>query len=157
MGWFGIKGENIMGWLGKRKIRLFREQRGIGLVETLVALVLLGLVGVALLNGLTTSSKAVIVSQEDVAAESLANSQVEYIKTQNYIPVAQYNPPSKCYQKITIPVDLAGKGYTIDINTPQTVIPPTLGPFELQSIKVVIKHNGEVALTISIYKCGSSL
>jgi type II secretory pathway pseudopilin PulG len=148
-----------MGWLGKRKIRLFQEQRGISLIETLVSLVLLGIVGVALLNGLSTSSKAVIVSQEDVAAESLANSQVEYIKTQDYIPVAKYGTgtPPKYYQKITIPADLASRGYSIDISTPATIIPPTLGPFELQSIKVVIKHNGQGALTISVYKCGSSL
>lgn len=146
-----------MGWLDKRKIRLLREQRGISLTETLVALVILGLIGVALLNGLSTSSKAVIVNQERVAAESLASSQVEYIKTQDYILVDDYDPVTNCYDKIDIPADLAGQGYTIDINPPETIIAPTLGPFELQSVEVVIKHNGEGVLKISVYRCGSSL
>jgi len=151
-----IQVENIMRWLGKRKIRLLQEQRGIGLTETLVALVILGLIGVVLLNGLSTSSKAVIVSQENVAAESLAISQVEYIKTQGYIPVADYDPVTNCYDKIDIPAELAGSGYSIDINPPETVIAPDLGPFELQSVEVVVKHNGEGVLTISIYRCGST-
>ena len=145
-----------MEWLGKRKIRLLQEQRGIGLTETLVGLAILGLVGVALLNGLSTSSKAVIVNQEGVAAESLASSQVEYIKTQDYIPVDDYDPVTNCYDKIDIPAELAGNGYSIDINPPETIIAPTLGPFELQSVEVVIKHNGEGVLTISVYRCGST-
>ncbi len=146
-----------MGWLGKRKNRIFQEQRGIGLTETLVVLALLGIIGVALLNGLSTSSKGVIISQENVAAESLASSQVEYIKTQDYIPVDDYNPVTNYYDEIDIPVDLAGKGYSIDINPPQTIIAPTLAPFELQSIEVVVKHNGKGVLTISVYRCGSSM
>lgn len=145
-----------MGWLGKRKIGLLQEQRGITLTETLVALALLGIIAVGLLNGLSTSSKAVIISQENVAAESLASSQVEYIKTQDYIPVDDYDPVTNCYDKIGIPAELAGQGYTIDINPPETIIAPDLGPFELQIVEVVVKRNGEGVLTISVYRCGST-
>jgi len=154
-----------MGWLGKRKIRLFQEQRGIGLMETLVALALLGLIGVVFLNGLSTSSKAVIVNQENVAAESLASSQVEKIKNHKYISLDDYDPTEsiegKYYPKIPIPADLASQGYSIEIKAPEPIIsdnttPPALGPFELQSIEVVVKHNGQGVLTISVYKCGSS-
>ena len=144
-----------MGWLGKRKNKLFHKQKGIGLMETLVTLALLGLIGVALLNGLSTSSKGVVISQENVAAESLASSQVEYIKTQDYIPVDDYDPETNCYDKIDIPADLAGKGYSIDINPPETIIAPVLGPSELQSLEIVVKHNGKGVLTISVYRCGS--
>jgi len=128
-------------------------------METVVALAILGIVGVAFLNALSTSSKAVIMSQQNVAAESLAKSQVEYIKTQNYIPVAKYGTgsPPKYYQTIAIPADLASHGYSIEINPPETIIPPNeTGPFELQHIKVVIKCNGQGVLTVSVYRCGSS-
>ena len=145
-----------MRWLKKEKIRLFREQRGVSLIETIIALGLLGLIGVAYLSGLTTTSKAVIISQEEVAAESLAKSQVEYIKTQDYILVDDYDPLTNCYAKIEIPADLAGSGYDIEINPPETIIAPDLGPFELQIITVVVKHNGKETLTISVYRQGSS-
>ena len=144
-----------MKWLRKGRLRFLQGQRGIGLIETVVALAILGLVGVAFLNGLSTTSRAVMISQENVAAESLANSQVEYIKTQDYIPVAKYNPATNCYEKIAIPADLASKGYSIEINTPVKIINDT-GPFELQSITVVIKRNGKGVFTMLMYRCGSS-
>ena len=87
--------------------------------------------------------------------ESLAKSQIEHIKAQDYIPVAEYDPATSCYEKIAIPDDLVSQ-YDIDINPPETIISPDMGPFELQSITVVIKRNGEGVFAMSIYRCGSS-
>ncbi len=120
----------------------------------MVALAILGLVGVAFLSGLATTSKAVMISQENVTAESLAKSQIEYIKAQSYIPVAKYSP-TNCYNKITIPADLASQ-YEIEIEPPETIIAPVLGPFELQKVTVVIKRNGKRVFTLSTYREGSS-
>ena len=142
--------------VGKEKLRFARGQWGISLLETVIALGLIGLIGVALINGLTTSSKAVIISQENVAAESLAKSQVEYIKAQGYISVINYNPDTNCYDKIDIPADLAGRGFDIEINPPVTIIAPDLGPFELQTITITIKCNDSIVLTISVYRYGST-
>jgi len=93
-----------------------------------------------------------------VAAESLAKSQLEHVKVQDYIPAADYDPddPEKCYELIDIPDDLADKGYDIEINPPQTIIDLDGARFELQSISVVIKRNGEEILTLSGYKIGRS-
>lgn len=145
-----------MRWLGKARLGFFRGQKGLTLIETVVALAILVLIGVAFLNGLSTLSRAVMISQGNVAAESLAKSQVEYIKTQDYIAVAKYVPVTKYYQNIAIPADLASKGYSIEINPPVRIINPDTGPFELQSIKVVVKLNGKGILTVSFYRCGSS-
>jgi len=147
-----------MRWLGKEKFRLLRGQQGIGLIETVVALALLGLIGVAFLNGLTTTSNAVMISQERVIAESLAKSQLEDIKAQGYITVEESVSANCTYEEIAIPDDLVGK-YEIEIIIdPDYIIEPGVeGPFELQSITVVVKLvNGRAILIVSSYRCGSS-
>ena len=142
-----------MRWLGKERIRLFKGQRGVIIIETLAALAVLGLIGAAFLGGLFTSSKTIMLSQQNVTAESLFKSQVEYIKTQAYIPVADYSTEN-CYELIDIPADLAGQSYDVEINPPEQIIAPDLAPFELQSITVVVKRNGVIVLTVSIYRQG---
>ena len=142
--------------LRKERFRFFRGQRGISFIETVVAVGVLGLIGVVFLSGLTTTSRAVMVSEENVTAESLAKSQIEHIKHQAYIPVAAYDSVTNCYEKIDIPADLASQ-YDIEIEPPE--IPPLdvgTGPFEVQIITVVIKRNGEGVFNTSLYREGSS-
>jgi len=142
--------------LGKGRFRFFRGQRGVSLVEALIAVAILAMVGIAFLQGLTATSRAVMLCQERVAAESLATSQIERIRVQDYIPVAAYDNVTNCYEEIDIPADLVGQ-YDIAINTPEIIIEAGVdGPFELQSITVVIKRNGEGVFTMSIYKYGST-
>lgn len=133
-----------------------KSQTGFTLIETLIGLSLLGIIAVGFLSGLATTFKAVAVSQERVISESLAKSQLEYIKVQDYVKASDYDPddPEKCYKLIGIPNDLVGKGYDIAINPPQTIISPDGEMFELQSVTVVIKRNGEIMLRISGYKGG---
>jgi prepilin-type N-terminal cleavage/methylation domain-containing protein len=134
-----------------------QSEKGFSLIETIIALALTGIIVVAFLGGLSTSFKGIQVSQERVAAESLAKSQLEYIGVQDQIPVIDYDPedPAKRYQLITIPADLAGQGYTIEIGSPQAVVVAGGGWGALQSITVVVKRNSEAKLTISEYKIGS--
>ncbi len=144
-----------MKWLVKERLRFLQGQRGIGFIETLVALAILATIGVVFLNGLFTTSKIVAISQESVAVESLAKSQIEFIKSQAYIAVANYDPLTNCYEEINIPADLAGSGYDLEINAPVVVPGFEVGNFELQSVTVVIKRNGEEVFTISIYRAES--
>ena len=146
-----------MKWLVKERLRFLRGQRGIGFIETLVALAILATIGVVFLNGLFTTSKIVAISQESVAVESLAKSQIEFIKSQAYIAVANYDPLTNCYEEINIPADLAGSGYALEINAPVVVPGFEVGNFELQSVTVVIKRNGEKVFTISTYRVESPL
>jgi len=117
-----------------------RGERGVTLVETLVALAIFGLVAGVFLAGLSISSKSVMISQESVAAESLAKSQMESIKSQDYI--ADYDPgdPAKSYQAIDIPSDLVAQGYAIDIAVDQVDVTPA---DELQKITVTVTRNGD--------------
>lgn len=60
------------------------NSRGIGLIEVIIALAILGIVAVAFLSGLSTSFKAVFISDERSTAQALATSEMEYVKSQDY-------------------------------------------------------------------------
>ena len=60
------------------------SSKGVTLIEVLIALAILGIIAVAFLSGLSTSLKAVFISDERSVAQSLATSQMEYVKSQDY-------------------------------------------------------------------------
>jgi prepilin-type N-terminal cleavage/methylation domain-containing protein len=62
-----------------------RLEKGFGLIEVLMGIALLGIIGVALLSGLTTAVKSNIVVERNVAAVNVAQSQLEDLKTQPYV------------------------------------------------------------------------
>jgi type II secretory pathway pseudopilin PulG len=64
--------------------RLSLGQEGQGLLEVLIAVAILGIVAVAFLSALATSSSALIIADERTIAESLARSELEYIKNSAY-------------------------------------------------------------------------
>lgn len=133
-----------------------KSEKGFALIETLVALALMGITAVGLLSGLSTTFRAGMISQERVTAESLAKSQWEYIRAQDYILTADYDPndPDKRYELIDIPDELVIKGYAIEIGTPQAIISPADSEFELQSITLVINCDSKQLLTMSDYRVG---
>ena len=112
------------------------NQRGVTLAETLVALAIFGIVAVVFLSGLTISSKAVMVNQERVAAESLAKSQMEYVRAQDY---------AASYSEIAIPADLYAQGYDVGIGVEDVHVD------ELQKITVTIDRGGEILFTLVGY------
>jgi prepilin-type N-terminal cleavage/methylation domain-containing protein len=68
-----------------------KSMKGFGLIEVLVALALLGIVGVAIISSLGTASKALITTDERETAKNIAELQMEYIKNLQY---ADSYPPS---------------------------------------------------------------
>ena len=151
-----------MGWPLKGKFKLFQEQKGFSLIETLVGVAIFAAIGVALMSGLSTGYKSLAISQERTYAESLAKSQVEYIKSQYYISVAKY-PTDGPYDVIDIPAHLTGAGYTVEVSPPEYAIVNgenmTAGAsgYELQSITIKVKHHDNVKLTITIHRTGLAL
>jgi prepilin-type N-terminal cleavage/methylation domain-containing protein len=61
-----------------------KREKGFTLVEVIIALAILGVIGIAFLGALATASKAVIVADERATAESLSRSEMEYVKSQDY-------------------------------------------------------------------------
>ena len=67
------------------------SERGFAMVEVIVALALIGVIGVCFVAALTTVSKSTIISDKNSTADSLAVSQMEYIFSQSYDDTA--SPP----------------------------------------------------------------
>lgn len=116
-------------------IKLVKNEKGYALVEVLVALALTGIIAVAFLLALATSSKAILVADERATAESLARSQMEFVKSQTY--AASYTAP--------IPQIYLDTGYTATIGV------DSARAF-LQKITVTIQHQGDVVMTLEGYK-----
>ncbi len=141
-----------------------KNERGIGLIEVLVALAILGVVAVAFLGGLATASKAVYIADVRTNAESLARSQMEHIKNQDYSSTNvdwDYTVTDSGRSFTTQPPDWWGPG------SPGN--PPLLASnyagFSvyasadedaanegIQKITVTVKHLDEVKITLEDYK-----
>jgi prepilin-type N-terminal cleavage/methylation domain-containing protein len=63
---------------------MMKSEKGFSLAEVMVAMVLMGIVAVAFLSAIGTASKAVLLADEQASAESLARSEMEYVKGQEY-------------------------------------------------------------------------
>ncbi len=122
---------------------MFRDgEQGMTLIETLVALGIIAAVAVVFLIGMTTSAKAVMVSQERVAVDSLAKSQMEDTKAQLYVDGVA------TYPKITIPQDLVDQGYDVAI-----AAAPLRTPDDgIQRITVRVTRDGAPVFTLVGYK-----
>jgi len=126
------------------------KESGVGLLETLVALALLGIIAASFLGGLATASRAVFTADERATAESLARSQMEYVKSQDYI--SHIDPAHGDYAEITAPA-----GYNVEPTTavpvdPATGQPLTEGDDGIQKITVAVSHGGQSVLTLEGYK-----
>lgn len=117
------------------------------LIEVLVALGIVGAVAVTFLLGMSTSSKAVMVSQERVTVDNLAKSQMENIKKWEY---DEDDPPDYTDAKL----DNIPTGYDITI-TAERMDPKGDGYDEddgMQRITITVTHGEETALTMVGYK-----
>jgi len=136
------------------------SSRGLTLIEVLIALALVGVIAIAVLSGLSTASMALITADERATAESLARSQLEYVKNQGYIPAPDGGAAT--YDEIPGIPD----GYSIwSFNrTGGEPVEDVLGiPWNsgnntavdedngLQRIKLVIKRDNEVVITLEGY------
>ena len=112
------------------------------LIETVVALAILGAISVTFLSGLATTSKATFTADEQTTAESLARSQMECVKNTDYVyDAAQYSPAP-------IP---SGKDY-INYSVVITAEPLHNPDDGIQKITVTIKHSDKLLITLKDYK-----
>lgn len=117
-------------------------QRGFSLLETLVALAILSAIAVTFLNGVNTAIRTTAIADEHTTAESLAQSQMEWVKRVEYVEEAtNYIPTS-------LPGGRDYQDYTVTI-TSEPLFDPDAG---LQKITVTVKHDGEEVFMLEGYK-----
>ncbi len=125
-----------------------KNQFGFGQIEALIALSILGLVGTSLLGGLLTVTKTTPIADERSTAQTLAESQIEYVRTQAYDYIN--DPPE--YLELSgadVPV-----GYTVT-STATRLDHDSDGLSDddgIQKITVTVKHHQEPITTIESYR-----
>jgi len=104
------------------------SERGVGLIETLIAVAITAIAITALLAALSTGSMAVQKSDERVTAENLARAQMEYTKGLAYLTA----PAS--YATIAAP-----SGYSISAEATSI----SGRDADIQKITVTVSYNGD--------------
>ncbi len=125
----------------KSKIKM-KGQAGIALLETTVALAILGMVVVGLLGGLTGAQKATSAADSRAEGQALAQSQMEYIKKLPYVYGANSYTPT------AIPPDADYEGHSASI----TVTPVHPQDDGLQKVTVNISKGGRLVTSLDGYK-----
>jgi prepilin-type N-terminal cleavage/methylation domain-containing protein len=111
-----------------------KSEKGFSLIETLIALVLFGMISVSVSMGLSMAARSNMICDEHTTAESLARSQIEYVQDQSYGDPASY-------QMITVPDNYS-------------IVTPFVTSWEtgIQKITVSVLHGSKTVLTLEDYK-----
>lgn len=120
----------------KRIKRIFKNQSGFGLAETLVAVALLGTAVVVFVVALSTGSLSVSEQEQETIAQRLAQNQIEFTKNAAFSVGGAYT------------LVAAPSGYTISLNTSSVAGADT----NIQKITVTVLHSGTSILAVSGYK-----
>lgn len=111
------------------------NQKGMTLIEMVIAFALLGLIGTAIFLGLSAGILGTAKVDERTIAGELARSQMEYIQFQPYI-----EPPAYSF------ISPIPNGYSISI---EAIV---LTPKFLQSIKVIVSFEDRKLIELESYK-----
>ena len=110
-----------------------KNEKGITLLETVIALALLAVIGLAFLSGLASTSSSRALAEERVNAKILAEAQMENVKKQAF---------TDNYTLLTLD---GFDGYTTNITVEDHY-------YNLQKITVNITHNDEQVFTLESFK-----
>ena len=129
--------QNVIQRVWTRKAA-FADQRGIGLVESLIAVAIVGIALTALVATLSTGSIAGQRTDRRVTAENLARAQLEYTKGQSY------RVAPAVYDSITpLPA-----GYSITAEASSI----SGRDADIQEITVTVSYDGDTVLLMEDFK-----
>jgi prepilin-type N-terminal cleavage/methylation domain-containing protein len=118
------------------------REAGVTLLETLVALSILAIIAIAFFNGIATSSKVAYIGDEQATAESLARSQMEWVKKASY----SYSVDGYSTGPIPVTRDYINYSAIIDVE-------PLHDPDDgIQKITVTIIHSNKEVFKLEDYK-----
>lgn len=125
----------ISQWL--ERLQCIRDERGLALIESLIAVVVLGTIVVTFTVTLATGALGVRENDQEVVVQGLARTQLEYTKSYAYDPNAT-----------TYPTVSAPPGYVISVAV--SSVPSTNS--NIQKITANITRDGNFIMTIKDYK-----
>ena len=118
--------------------RLLRNEKGVTLVETLIAVALVGIAASAVLTGYSTGPLSIRKADRLVTARTLAVSQLEYTLSQAYVVApTSYDPLTPLSAGYSISSDatsISGRDENV------------------QRITVTVQYGGKVLLTLEAFK-----
>ena len=140
-----------------------KNEQGYSLIEVLVSIGLIAIIAVAFTMALTVSSRSLLIADERNIAESLAKSQIEYIKNQEYANANDYVNDEAVY----LPIDTSEyPSFAVySENRTGQVVSTIIGiPYDtgagvlvadddgIQRIKLIIMNNDNNILVIEDFK-----
>ena len=128
-------------------MRRNHRQKGLTIIEVLVAAGILAAIGVVFMGAMFTGYRSVGILDEQVQAEVLARSQLEDIKNSSYSDAGVYDvtidPPPQYSMDISV-------GYPSCIGTADDCT--VLVTDTLQEITVSVYHGSKLVLSVACYK-----
>ena len=155
------KDENMKRLRLNNKVRrtLRGRSRGFTLIEVLIALALFAIIAIVFAGGLATASRAVLLADVRTNAESLARTEMEYVKTQDYSTgnwsyvvthLGSTCPPSECPTWLDPFHDLSEQHalYTVEVEA----VPLDASDNPVEEITVTVSHEDRRVITLVGYK-----
>jgi len=125
------------------------RSRGFSILEVVIAIALLGIIAVSVLSALQTAALAFIIADRRATAESLARTQMEWVRYSDYDDdPAEGHPQYSLDTEITLPPDYTVMTTAIRLN--KDVDPDD--DDGIQEITVTVSHDGRVVVTLEDYK-----
>ena len=127
------------------------SSRGFSMLEVVIAIALLGIIAVSVLSALQTAALALISADRRATAESLARTQMEWVRYSDYDDdLAEGHPQYSLDPQIqgTLPPDFSVVTTAIRLNK-------DVDPNDddgIQEITVTVSHDGRVVVTLEDYK-----
>jgi hypothetical protein len=138
--------------LSESRARRFQGDEGLGLVEVLITVALLGVAFVAILGGLAVVAKTSRMHQDNADANTLLVGAAEAVKALDFCDPAESCDPATTYEAALDGVDLPSGWARDDVHV--TTITPVSGAGRLiQDVTIdLASPDGEVTETITVAK-----
>jgi prepilin-type N-terminal cleavage/methylation domain-containing protein len=115
---------------------MMKSEKGISLIEVILALALLGIISASFLSGLATTSTARVTADERASAKILAEGLMDTIKKDTY----------KTSYNVTIPEEFPDYSANLTVTNGNNI----------QKLTIAIEHRQHGVLTLESYKVNRS-